>query len=188
MNLTQLEELISGGEETQKIDFKAPCKWAVKNFAKDLLAFSNVQDGGYIVIGVSETENGFIRDGLTDEIIKTFDIDIMKDQLAAYADPHIEFSVFVQSDSTDKKYVVICIKEFQELPIICAKDSEDTKRGIVYYRTSRGRPQSAPISNSYDMRNVIDRATIKNSSRFKKLGINIENDINSKYEIERGNL
>ena len=63
MNTQELEAILEGGTETQKIEFKGACDWNVRSLAKDILALSNVQDGAYVVIGVEE--GSFNRQGIT---------------------------------------------------------------------------------------------------------------------------
>ena len=99
MKTEDLETLLEAGRETPKLDYKTSCPWDVLSFAKDILAMSNVQDGGHIVIGVEETSNGqFNRCGIKSEDQKTYDIDTMKDQMAAFADPHVDFSLQLSVD------------------------------------------------------------------------------------------
>jgi predicted HTH transcriptional regulator len=54
MNTQELEQILEGGTETQRIEFKGACDWSVRLLAKDILALSNVRDGGYIVVGVED--------------------------------------------------------------------------------------------------------------------------------------
>ena len=51
---------------------------------------SNLRDGGSIVIGVEDLS--FTRQGVTEEIKRSYNIDIMRDQMGEWADPHVEFS------------------------------------------------------------------------------------------------
>jgi len=59
------------------------------------------------------------------------------------------------------EYAVIRVYEFEELPVICKKDSNDTKTQIIYYRNKNRRIESAAISNSNDLRDLILLATRK---------------------------
>src|SRR5713101_7595396 len=92
MDLSDFEVLVEGSEESQSLDFKGPCMWDVKALAKDILAFTNVQDGGFIVIGFDD--GTFERRGVTDEQAESFNQEPMQDQMSDYADPHVKFSVY----------------------------------------------------------------------------------------------
>jgi predicted HTH transcriptional regulator len=189
MDRQELEALLEGGTETQKIDFKAPCSWNVESFAKDILSLSNIQDGGYIIIGVSEKRNGtFERKGITDAQHDTFKIDIMRDQMASFADPHTNFIVELVEDNSGLKYVVIRVFQFEEIPVICNKDSRDTRKGIIYYRNKNRRIESAPVSNSYDMRDIVKLATVRMMQRKIELGFTVEPSAKKTLDEELGGL
>jgi predicted HTH transcriptional regulator len=185
MTTQELEELLEGGAETQRIEFKNPCLWDVEIFAKDILALSNVQDGGYIIIGVEETKSGtFQRKGITDGQRESFKTDIMRDQMAAFADPHTNFNVEFPKDKNGIEYAVIRVFPFEEIPVICNKDSRDTKKAIIYYRNKNRRVESAPVSNSYDMRDIIKLATIRMMQRKIELGFTVEPSVKKKLDEE----
>jgi len=184
MNTKELEELLEAGSESQKLDFKESCGWDVKRFAKDLLAFSNLKGGGYIVIGMKEDNEGFKREGVTEEHLASYDRDTMKDQMSAYADPAVDFIVHKISDRTGVKFAVIEIREFIDIPIICKKDGADLTRATIYYRNIDKKPESAPISNSYDLRNLIELAAIKMMRRMRELGYSTKEHKLDKYDEE----
>lgn len=184
MTIEELEQLLEGGAETQRVDFKESCNWDVAKFAKDVLAFSNVKDGGYIILGVKEMGDHFEQAGVIMEHKNTFIIDIMKDQLSAFADPSVDFKVEFPRNKNNKLFIVIKISEFREIPVICKKDSADTRAGTIYYRNSNRRIESAPISNSYDMRDVIRLATLKMMQHEKELGVKVEKSVKGKLNDE----
>jgi len=188
MDTETLEGILEAGRESQTIDFKESCSWNAKSMVKDFLAMVNVQYGGKIIIGVRETEKGYIRQGVTEKHKKTFKIDVMLDQVAPYADPHIIFSVSFPKDNNGIKYVVIEIDSFQSIPVICKKDSYETKRGGIYYRNRNRRPESALVSNAHDMRDIIEVAVIRMRDRFEELDLKSDKDTKKRLKDELGEL
>jgi len=185
MTIEELEAKLEGGTETQTIEFKSACNWDEGAFAKDILAMSNVQDGGFIIVGMKELDDGsFEREGITEENKASFKIDDMKDQMTKYADPHVNFVVNFAKDRNGKEYAVIRVFQFEEVPVICRKDSTDTKSGVVYYRNKNRRTESAPVSNSYDMRDIIKIATVRMMQRKTELGYTVKPSVKKKLDDE----
>jgi predicted HTH transcriptional regulator len=168
----ELEEYLEAGRETPSFEVKAAMDWSHAALAKDILALANVADGGVIVVGVKD--GSFARQGVTPEIKATYKIDEMRDQVALYADPHVDISVSFPKDKDGREYVAIEVAPFRDVPVICSKDSADTRAGVVYYRNTNRRVESAAVSNSYDMRDIITVATLRTRDRFKSLGVSIE--------------
>lgn len=188
MNTEELERLLEGGTETQRIEFKGPCSWDVEIFAKDILALSNVKGGGYIIFGIIEKNGKFHRKGMSEKNIRTYNPDIMKDQMGNFADPGVDFEVKLSNDINGNKYIIIVVKEFRDIPIICKKDSRDTRKGVLYYRNTDRRPESAPVSNSHDMMDIIELAVIKMMKRKKELGYVVETSDDELFDIELRSL
>jgi predicted HTH transcriptional regulator len=170
MTIEELESKLQGGTETQTFEVKGACDWNVKCLAKDILAMSNVQEGGDIVIGIED--GSFNRQGVTAAQKASYKIDIMKDQMAPYADPHVNFLVGFVTDNTGKEYIIITVLPFEETPVICGKDKSDVHAGDIYYRKKSGRVQSSRVSNSYDMREIITNATAKMMKQLIRMGLN----------------
>jgi predicted HTH transcriptional regulator len=188
MDLAKFEQLVEGSEESQSLDFKAAVDWDVKLFAKDILAFSNVQDGGYLIIGFDDKT--FERKGVSEAQAKTFEQETMQDQMAKYADPFVSFTVF--NDIVDDKglrFVVIRIAEFPEVPVVCRADASDIHQGRVYYRSRRRRPESEAVSNSFDMRDILDRAAVKMMGKRQSQGYTAgSSEQRNFYDEELGGL
>ena len=185
MKIEEFERLIEGGTETQKIDFKESCPWNKNSLAKDILAFSNVRGGGYIVIGIREIEGGIERQGISNKHLATYNLETMLDQLSAYADPRIDIALDpVEDAKNEKKYLVIIIKEFHDIPVICKKGGEEIHKGIIYYRNTDRRPESAPVSNSTDMRDIIELAAVKMRKRHRELGLTPESKDKELFDKE----
>ena len=172
MNTEDLEVYLQAQAESPTLDFKAAMLWNVSTFAKDILAFSNVQDGGTIIIGIQD--GTFVRQGTTETQRHSYKIDIMRDQMASFADPHVNFSVDFPVDRDGKTYVCIRIEPFQEIPVICRKDSADTRAGVIYYRNRNRRIESASVSNSYDMREIIEVATVRTMREKLRVGFSVD--------------
>lgn len=177
MTLEELKSKLEGGIETQTFEVKGPCDWNVKSLAKDILALSNVQDGGVIIIGIEDST--FKCLGVTPTQKSTYNIDTMKSQITHYADPHVNFKVDTIVDTDAKEYIAITIFPFEEVPVICKKGSIDTNVGVLYYRNKNGIVQSAPISNSYDMRDIITTATVKMMRKLKEVGLTVPDQIST---------
>jgi len=188
MDTQELEQLLEAATETQTKDFKGPCCWDVKKFAKDILALSNVKDGGYIIVGVAETPNAFERKGISEEQEKTFNPDIMRDQMESYAEPHVNFTIDIPLDKEGRKIAVITVFPFEEIPVICNRTSGDCTKGVVYYRNKGRRVESAAVSNAYDMRDIIKLATLRMMQRKVELGFTVEPSAKKKLDEELGDL
>src|SRR5699024_8138875 len=107
MTYEQLKTLIEGQTENPSLDFKADSPLRVQRLAKDIIAMSNVRDGGLIVIGVSDGN------------LTTYNKDHMKDKLTKYTDPPVDFDLHFPSDNNGKTFVVIKVHPFKEIPVIC---------------------------------------------------------------------
>ena len=182
MDTEQLELHIQGQSESPTLDFKAATSWNVSQFAKDILAFSNVQDGGIILIGIEDKT--FNRQGINEAQRNSYNIDIMRDQIAPFADPHVNFSVEFPTDRDGKQYACIRIEPFSEIPVICRKDSADTRAGVIYYRNRNRRVESAAVSNSYDMREIIEVATVRMMRNKERVGFAVFDQIQPDREKE----
>lgn len=200
MEKEELERILEGGAETPQVDFKQSMPWNARSFAKDVLAMSNTIDGGRIIVGVKEEPKGvFAREGILPEHKSTYQVDIMKDQLAKYADPFIELTVSFPKDLKDIEYCIVRIEPFREVPVICRVPDRDHGLivGGIYHRNRNRRAESALVSNSYDMRDIVERAMLKMRYRAKQIGyeLPIATDselvlkvLNERLKKERGDL
>ena len=182
MNTEELESLLQAQTETPSVEFKGACHWDVTRLAKDILAISNVQDGGHIIIGVEDKT--FARQGVTAAQKATFALETMCDQMTAYADPHVNFAVEFPIDANGKEYVVIKVYQFEEIPVICRRDGADVRAGVIYYRNKNRRIESAAVSNSYDMRDIIELATVRMMQRKQRFGYTVTADDKQKFDEE----
>ena len=179
----ELESKLEGGIETQTFDVKDSCAWNVDSIVKDILAMSNVQDGGYILIGVED--GTFARHGISAAHKATYDLDIMKDQMAPYADPHTNFALEFPRDHTGLEYAVIRVFPFEEQPVICRKNGKEVHAGVLYYRNRAGRVQSAAVSNAHDMREIITNATVKMMQSVREKGFSVAPQVREEELVQK---
>jgi hypothetical protein len=163
-----LRALLAGRTEVKNLDYKQAMDWhSASNeekceLTKDILAMMNTQDGGRIIIGVED--KSFNAIGLTDADFQSFDPTKVNDFVHRFADPLA--SCEVQKLIVDsKKFVVIDVPEFADIPIICKADANSPrnslllKRGGLYIRTAK--PSSELLSSAEDMRDLVSRAMLK---------------------------
>lgn len=169
MSQQELCEYVFIGEERRNLEYKAPMRWdnslTREKITKSILAMSNVRDGGVVVIGVDEQPRGnFNPVGMSETDVSTFTQDDVASHVAEYADPYVEFSLR-RIECQGKEYVLIQVKEFDEVPVICKRDGTDLQRGVIYTRTRRMN-ESAPVRSQSEMREIINMAVEKNIRRF----------------------
>lgn len=181
MTSEELEKHLEGARETPNLEFKAAIPWSRDTFVKDILAMSNVIDGGMIIVGVEDKT--FVRQGLSPELITTYDIDVMRDGIAPFADPRAVFDLSIVSDGSGKQYAVISVYPFDDLPVICRRDGADVQAGTIYVRSRDKRPQSARVASSSEMREIVERASVLSARRLKKIGF--IPDIAAEYDYDR---
>lgn len=94
--------------------------------------------------------------------------DDVADQISRYADPGVAFvTSAVDLDDGDKKFVVIEVDEFSDIPVICKKALDGPKgkpilrAGATYVRSGDGKIESRDISNVNDARRLLDLAAEK---------------------------
>jgi hypothetical protein len=163
-----LKALLARRTELKNLDYKALMNWATASneekceLVKDILAMMNTQDGGQIIIGVEDKTCDTI--GLTEADFTSFDPTKVNDFVRKYTDPPAFCEV--QKFALDgKKFVVIDVLEFTDVPIICKADANSSankpilKRGGVYIRTDK--PSSELVSSAEEMRELMGRALLK---------------------------
>ena len=130
------------------------------------LAFSNVIDGGRIVVGIEQQEDGgFNPKGMTDEHLATWNFDEIASYASEFADPFVEFSL-ERAAIDSRTFLFVTISEFKEIPVICKKDGPARlRRGAIYTRTHR-MPESAEIPSQTELREILDMAIEKRLKAF----------------------
>lgn len=161
----EIQDLIKRKAENDSVDFKRGFAWGKNKeetvkIVKDILGFANIEDGGYLIIGVED--DGSVS-GVSPEQKKSFDTTTVNDFVHKYTDP--KHSVTISHYTLQKDVVVIRIPEFSEEPIICKKEAQNSankpllRRGSVYIRTGRASTEEMP--SSQEMRELLGRAVRK---------------------------
>lgn len=168
----ELYNLITAGREGRNLEYKQSMSWndpsTKANITRAILAMSNIRDGGAIVLGVEERSDGtFEPIGMNPADADTFDYDEVASYVAEYADPYVQFSLD-RVEYEGKIFIVIQVKEFEEVPVICKKSGKNLCRGKIYTRTRR-MPESAEVSSQSEMREIIDMAVEKGIRRLLQL-------------------
>ena len=115
-------------EELPSVDFKQSSSWIDLrgNIVRSILGMGNLRDGGLIIVGVAESNEKWELAGISDEHRGTYSFDDMKDCVAKYVSPGVEFSV-VEHSYQERVFLVIHVKPFVETPLVCKRDWPDEK-------------------------------------------------------------
>ena len=167
MNITaspeDWREIVCCGLENQQIDFKSHQNWETigrvgrAKFARHAMALGNTL-GGYVVVGVSEDENGNPTDyvGMTEEESASFDPSTVGQTINNFADPPVSLDI-VRPVVDGKRYVVMVVYPFKDLPHVCSENCErELQRGAFYVRTPDARSKVA--NQSSELHQLIRRA------------------------------
>jgi len=179
----EFQRIIEAGYETRNLEFKSPFLWDDKDslwlrekVIRTILGMSNTQDGGNIVIGVSEKDNQLEFVGITEDQLATFIYDVIKGVVDGFASPSSSFDI-AQASYKGNWYLVIGVSEFEEMPIICKNDGQYKssqgdyllRRGDIYTRSRSGQAGTIRTTET-EMREIIEIAVDKNQRRLLRRG------------------
>jgi hypothetical protein len=157
----ELIEILNRGHEAKDLDYKGPIAWDETNkkscceLVKDILGMANTL-GGYLVIGVSETTDGYTWEGLTAEQANSFDTTRVNRFLQNYADPPIN-TLLRKVKQDDKVFVIIEVPRFTDTPHVCQKEFPQVLSATaLYVRTDNN--ETAPLRSSADFRAIVEQA------------------------------
>jgi predicted HTH transcriptional regulator len=165
----ELVALIYYGSEERNLEYKTSMNWNTDEtktkLAKSIMAMANIKDGGAIILGVTEEAPGkFVPTGMSEEDERSFNQDSVSEYVNKYADPFVELKVEKHIEG-DKRFVIVQVQEFEELPVVCKKDHSGVlKRGDLYTR-SRHKHESVQVPSQTEMREILDMAVDKRMQR-----------------------
>lgn len=163
-------ELTQLAKEGRNLEFKRSASWESSEFkakiVKSILAFSNVRDGGAIVIGVErQADQTYAFKGIVQEHLETYSEDQRSRIVAEYADPYARF-MLDKAEFDGKTYLIILVSEFNEIPVICKRDgASNLRKGAFYTRTYRI-PESAEVPSQTELREILEMAIDKGIRKY----------------------
>ena len=119
---------------------------------------SNLPLGGWVIVGVQDDGT---PDGLSAPDFATwFETDELSAGLNAYADPFVQVEIN-EASYQGMKFVVLRVKEFEEIPVLARKDSPPKpdgklviRRGGCYVRPVL-QPASVEVPTQTEMREIL---------------------------------
>lgn len=164
----EIFELIQSKQETNNLDFKKDFNWKKASnheklmIVKHILSMANTKGGGRIIFGIEDRT--FKLKGLPNKNYESFDQTEVNNFLQNYTDPKFYCQVY-KEEIDGKLVVVIDVPEFEELPIICAKDGfskhkskQILRKGQIYVRTKKA---SSEAISSNEMKELLELACSK---------------------------
>ncbi|MBT5421349.1 MAG: ATP-binding protein [Candidatus Cloacimonetes bacterium] len=160
----EMLDYITHGQEERNLEYKSDGCWSDQRFRskliKTILAMSNIQHGGILIIGVTENDEVFSAIGIGDENALSYRQDDVSTVVNEYADPFVDVNV-TRIKIDDKKFIIIEVAEFDSIPTLCKRDDQyGLRRGAIYVRPRRMN-QSIEVPTQTDMREIIDLAVDK---------------------------
>ena len=168
----RVENALDRLQEAPDIEFKESASWdALKwKIIKTALAMGNLQDGGILVVGVSQRAGQAPLTGISETDLVTYDPDNRADQFGRFISPEIGFTL-VQVPYRGNDYLAFEFQEFREIPLVCKRRGEGLEAGVVYVRPREGRPRSTKVTDAAQMRELLDLAADKAARRIIERGI-----------------
>lgn len=164
--IDKIREMV-GDMERRNMEFKKGMAWTDLRcvLTRTVMAMANLKGGGKIIIGIKEgTSRTPVLAGMSREDFDSYNPDDMASFVNEYAEPSVAV-VPLKKTYGGKHYVILDVKEFDEVPIVCKKDGrkeckDDLRRGSVYHRPKR-KVESTDRFDYADMRELVDLAATK---------------------------
>ncbi|MFJ2543042.1 helix-turn-helix domain-containing protein [Microbacterium sp. NPDC087589] len=195
MSNEQLAASVELGVETRAVEFKGAGSTGAKDFvatvARACIALANQRDGGHVVIGVVDNDPGGGSGGLdAEQLAEWLNADTVLSKINTYADPPLVLRIERRELPSGAPVVVIEVAEFDQVPVLAARDygSKITK-GQLYTR-SMAKPESTPYHSQNELREVLQLATEKQLQSFlrtaRQAGLRVEPEVQDQdlYQAE----
>ncbi|MGH9964358.1 MAG: AlbA family DNA-binding domain-containing protein [Nitrososphaeraceae archaeon] len=121
MEVQDILDIVEEFGETRSIELKKSMSWQEKEtqfkITKSIMAFSNIRDGGKIILGVEGDKNGrFEPKGMDTDDFASFKQDLLSDHINTFASPFVDFRVHHVSNNI-LNFIVRDVKEFNRAPM-----------------------------------------------------------------------
>lgn len=165
-SLDEIEAILGSGYELRGFEVKGPGlrtdKALFVKVARAMMSMANLRDGGVVLLGVDDKDLAALGPGMTSDEAESWEsYDDVARSLAEYTDPPIKFDLQALELSTGARVVVIEVHEFDDVPVLCAKDYPGVLRKGALYVRPRKLPETAEVASSVEMRDVLQLATEK---------------------------
>lgn len=184
-NAADLLEFISANKnaENRVCEYKSRMSWNEKDnkefryeIIRAILAMSNLQDGGYVIIGVQQDRDNMYQPlGMNEDEALTYEYDKVLEMANSFADPYVTLEI-KPFPYNNKWILVIQVFEFVDIPVICKK-----KENVSYLVVHE------PIGGEWERKSKVKRVRrcyINNPNQrnviLKKLGRYIQKTIEQK--------
>ncbi len=164
-----LRRLVYWGKEERNLEYKQSMNWALPEtkakLAKSILAMANLRDGGTIILGLKrEADDSYTPEGMSNEDFDSFSQDHLSAHISEFADPYVE-ATLTKNTIEGRRYCIIQVAEFDEIPVICKRNGDKLRRGATYIR-SRRMNETVEVPSQIEMREILDLATEKRVRAF----------------------
>lgn len=90
----------------------------------------------------------------------SFDSDCVKAYVYERTEPPVNFQI-IKKEYDNKKFVIVKVKEFDDIPVICKKGYDGIIHAGNIYVRSKSKPESIAIPGDTEMREIIENAIDK---------------------------
>lgn len=163
---SELAQYILRGREERNLEYKGarglePFSWEINRvrakIAKTAMAMANI-GGGVIVIGMYEVApDEWSANGVPSDVDASYRQDEVQQYVTQRADPYVELAVR-HIDHGGKRFVIIQVAGFADLPVVCSIGFEQVLRAAALYTRSFGKHETVEIRTQSEMRELLDQA------------------------------
>jgi hypothetical protein len=188
-----IDSILKYPQERINIEFKPSVKWTLDSndipdydkcveTIKTILAMSNNRDGGIIILGIRKNNTGtYTFEGIKDEYLKSYDSDIIYDQIRNFGRPEPKFDVLKKIHS-NKPFVVFKVYPSERIPIIC-NNPKNNHQGLthlaIYIRTYK--PETKKIDKPEELEELIESFVDRHLTKISGRSERILEDLIKKY-------